>query len=127
MGDKVMIHWQIPPTSFPLADVRRSLPDSRRAFKLGAVDHGHYADNCVEIDMIEECAGRRAAEGSPSSSCGGRRDGQIIPQTLANACDHAGILALCDLIAAHHVIPRDDLASFGIDVLLIQLIARFSG
>jgi len=50
-----------------------------------------------------------------------------MPQTLANACDHAGILALCDLIAAHHVIPRDDLASFGIDVLLFQLIARFSG
>jgi len=37
-----------------LADVRRSLPDSRRAFNLGAVDHGHYADNCVEIDMIKE-------------------------------------------------------------------------
>jgi hypothetical protein len=25
------------------------------------------------------------------------------------------ILALSDLIAAHHVVPRDDLASFGID------------
>src|SRR6516164_4535725 len=65
MGDKVMIHWQIPPTSFPLADVRRSLPHIRRALNRGAVDHEHYADNCVEIDMIKECAGRRAAEGSP--------------------------------------------------------------
>src|SRR6516164_9418691 len=58
MGDKVIIHWQIPPTSFPLADVRRSLPGIRRALNLGAVDHEHYADNCVEIDMIKECAGR---------------------------------------------------------------------
>ena len=52
-------------------------------------------------------------------------DGQIILQTLANACGHSGVLALCDLIAADHAIPRDDLASFGIDVLLFQSIARF--
>src|SRR5262245_60808188 len=37
--------------------------------------------------------------------------------------DH--VLALCNLIAAHHVIPRDDLASLGIDVLLFQSVARF--
>src|SRR5262249_34978523 len=58
MGDKIIIHWQIPPTSFPLTDVRRSLPDIRRALNPGAVDHEHYADNCVEIDMIKEYAGR---------------------------------------------------------------------
>jgi hypothetical protein len=38
--------------------------------------------------------------------------------------DH--VLALGDLIAAHRIIPRDDLASFGIDVLLLQPIACFS-
>src|ERR1700757_2881670 len=52
-------------------------------------------------------------------------DGQIILQPLANACDHSGVLALCDLIAADHAIPRDGLASFGIDVLLFQSVARF--
>src|SRR5262249_47796736 len=35
------------------------------------------------------------------------------------------VLALCDLIAAHHVLPRDDLASFRIDILLFQPVARF--
>src|SRR5215831_13012757 len=35
------------------------------------------------------------------------------------------VMALCDLIATHHVIPRDDFSSFGIDVLLFQSIARF--
>jgi hypothetical protein len=34
-------------------------------------------------------------------------------------------MALCDLITTHHVIPRDDFSSFGIDVLLFQSIARF--
>jgi hypothetical protein len=29
------------------------------------------------------------------------------------------------LEAAHHVLPRDDLASFRIDVLLFQPVARF--
>ena len=58
MGDKIIMHWQIPPTSFPLTDVRRSLPDIRPALNLGAVDHEHYADNCVEIDMIKGYAGR---------------------------------------------------------------------
>src|SRR5215471_19107512 len=37
--------------------------------------------------------------------------------------DH--VLALGDLIAAHHVLPRDDLASFRIDILLFQPVARF--
>src|SRR5215470_9096573 len=35
------------------------------------------------------------------------------------------VLALGDLVAAHHVVPRDHLASFGIDVLLFQPVARF--
>jgi hypothetical protein len=35
------------------------------------------------------------------------------------------VMALCDLITTHHVIPRDDFSSFGIDVLLFQSIARF--
>jgi hypothetical protein len=34
------------------------------------------------------------------------------------------VLTLGDLIAAHHVVPRNDLASFGIDVLLLQAVAR---
>jgi hypothetical protein len=38
--------------------------------------------------------------------------------------DH--VLALSDVIAAHHIVPRDDLASLGIDVLLLlQSVARF--
>src|SRR5262249_18860019 len=36
--------------------------------------------------------------------------------------DH--VLALGYFIAAHRVVPRDDLASFGIDILLFQSIAR---
>jgi hypothetical protein len=35
--------------------------------------------------------------------------------------DH--VLALCDFIAAHHVLARDNLADFGIDVLLFQPVA----
>src|SRR6516164_6696319 len=35
------------------------------------------------------------------------------------------VLALCDLIAAHHVVPRDDLAGLRIDILLLQSVARF--
>jgi len=35
------------------------------------------------------------------------------------------VLALGDLVAAHRVIPRDDLASLGIDVLLFQPVACF--
>ena len=35
------------------------------------------------------------------------------------------VLAFCDLIAAHHVVPRNDLTSFGVDVLLFQSVARF--
>src|SRR5262245_43536191 len=34
------------------------------------------------------------------------------------------VLALCDLIAAHHVVPRDDLAGLRIDILLFQSVAR---
>ena len=36
------------------------------------------------------------------------------------------VLAFCNFIAAHHVVPRDDLASFGIDILLFQPVARFA-
>src|SRR5262249_34869963 len=35
------------------------------------------------------------------------------------------VLALCDLIAAHHVVPRDDLAGLRIAILLFQSAARF--
>src|SRR5215472_5830256 len=35
------------------------------------------------------------------------------------------VLALCDLIAAHHVVPRDHLAGLRIDILLFQSVARF--
>src|SRR6516165_8671015 len=35
------------------------------------------------------------------------------------------VLALCDLIAAHHVVPRDDLAGLRIDILLLQSGACF--
>jgi hypothetical protein len=35
------------------------------------------------------------------------------------------VLTLSDLVAAHHVVPRDDLCSLGIDVLLFQPVARF--
>jgi hypothetical protein len=35
------------------------------------------------------------------------------------------VLAFCDLIAAHHVVARNDLTSFGVDVLLFQSVARF--
>src|SRR5262249_32615428 len=38
--------------------------------------------------------------------------------------DH--VLALGDLVAAHRVLPRDDLASFRIDVLLFQPVPRFA-
>src|SRR5207247_4261593 len=34
------------------------------------------------------------------------------------------VLALADLIAAHHLVPRNDLASFGIDILLLQAVTR---
>src|SRR4029450_734932 len=34
------------------------------------------------------------------------------------------VLAFGDLVPAHHVVPRDDLASCGIDVLLFQSVAR---
>jgi hypothetical protein len=36
------------------------------------------------------------------------------------------VLILGDLVATNHVVPGDDLASFGIDVLLFQPVARFS-
>src|SRR6516165_4870776 len=35
------------------------------------------------------------------------------------------VLSLGDLVAAHRLVPRDHLASFGIDVLLFQSVARF--
>src|SRR5262249_31811890 len=35
------------------------------------------------------------------------------------------VLALCDLIAAHHLVPRDDLAGLRINILLLQSVARF--
>jgi hypothetical protein len=36
----------------------------------------------------------------------------------------SGAAVLGDLIAAHHVFPRNDLANFGIDVLLLQAVTR---
>src|SRR5262249_38599351 len=49
---------------------------------------------------------------------------------LPNGAEHSiilnnHVLALCDLIAAHHVVPRDHLAGLRIDILLFQSVARF--
>src|SRR5262249_44853675 len=35
------------------------------------------------------------------------------------------VLALCDVIVAHHVVPRDGVAGLRIDILLFQSVARF--